>query len=269
VHKIDCEALIKACGILPWNYSYEVPKTIDKILTTKNSETMKVSLQFPEGLLLHSTLIADIITKFADVHCLILGDVTYGACCVDDIASKQLGCDFIVHYGHSCLVAIPDLVIPNALYVFVEIKFDVDLFIESVVANFGDRKDKTFLLLGIIQFNSSLCLARAMLEKAGFKVALPQVKPRSKGEVLGCTSPNLTETTKEGDLCIFVGDGRFHIESTMIKNGHLIFYQFNPYTQQFTLESYDTPRMQGLRLAEVEKAKSAKLFGIILGTLGR
>ena len=67
VHKIDCEALIKACSILPWNYSYEVPKTIDKILTTKNSDTMKVSLQFPEGLLLHSTLIADIITKFADV----------------------------------------------------------------------------------------------------------------------------------------------------------------------------------------------------------
>lgn len=66
-----------------------------------------------------------------------------------------------------------------------------------------------------------------------------------------------------------MGDGRFHIESTMIKNGHLKFYQFNPYTQQFTLEAYDTPKMQGLRLAEVEKAKSAQLFGIILGTLGR
>lgn len=70
---------------------------------------MKVSLQFPEGLLLHSTLIADIISKFCQVECLILGDVTYGACCVDDLASKQLGCDFIVHYGHSCLVKIQDL----------------------------------------------------------------------------------------------------------------------------------------------------------------
>ena len=96
------------------------------------NEVMKVSLQFPEGLLLHSTLIADIICKFCGVECLILGDVTYGACCVDDLASRQLGCDFIVHYGHSCLVAIPDLVIKNALYVFVEIKFDVEIFVESI-----------------------------------------------------------------------------------------------------------------------------------------
>lgn len=136
---------------------------------------MKVSLQFPEGLLLHSTLIADIISKFCKVECLILGDVTYGACCVDDLASKQLGCDFIVHYGHSCLVAIPDLAISNALYVFVEIKFDIDLFVESVDRNFMDYKDKPILLMGIIQFNSSLVRTKGMMEKQkGFKnVILP------------------------------------------------------------------------------------------------
>ena len=126
---------------------------------------MKISLQFPEGLLLHSTLIADIISKFCQVECLILGDVTYGACCVDDLASKQLGCNFIVHYGHSCLVAIPDLAIQNALYVFVEIKFELDLFVESVEQNFKEYKDKPILLMGIIQFNSSLVRAKGMLEK--------------------------------------------------------------------------------------------------------
>ena len=68
---------------------------------------------------------------------------------------------------------------------------------------------------------------------------------------------------------MFVGDGRFHIESTMIKNPHLTFYQYNPYTNKFTHEIYDTEQMMGIRKAEVEKAKSAKMFGIILGTLGR
>jgi 2-(3-amino-3-carboxypropyl)histidine synthase len=76
-------------------------------------------LQFPEGLLLFSTLISDILSTFCKVECLILGDVTYGACCVDDLASKALDCDFIVHYGHSCLVPISDLSIKNALFVFV------------------------------------------------------------------------------------------------------------------------------------------------------
>ena len=32
-----------------------------------------------------------------------MGDVTYGACCVDDFTARALGCDFMVHYGHSCL----------------------------------------------------------------------------------------------------------------------------------------------------------------------
>lgn len=32
-----------------------------------------------------------------------MGDVTYGACCVDDFTARALGADFMVHYGHSCL----------------------------------------------------------------------------------------------------------------------------------------------------------------------
>ena len=32
-----------------------------------------------------------------------MGDVTYGACCIDDYTAKALGADLMVHYGHSCL----------------------------------------------------------------------------------------------------------------------------------------------------------------------
>ena len=34
---------------------------------------------------------------------LIMGDVTYGACCVDDYTATALGAQLLVHYGHSCL----------------------------------------------------------------------------------------------------------------------------------------------------------------------
>jgi 2-(3-amino-3-carboxypropyl)histidine synthase len=37
---------------------------------------------------------------------MILGDVTYGACCIDDFSAKAMGADFLVHYGHSCLVRV-------------------------------------------------------------------------------------------------------------------------------------------------------------------
>ena len=39
------------------------------------------------------------------VETLIMGDVTYGACCVDDFTASAMGCDFMIHYGHSCLGA--------------------------------------------------------------------------------------------------------------------------------------------------------------------
>ena len=41
--------------------------------------------------------------SFTDADTLIMGDVTYGACCVDDFTARALGADLMVHYGHSCL----------------------------------------------------------------------------------------------------------------------------------------------------------------------
>lgn len=51
--------------------------------------------------------------------------VTYGACCIDDYSARALGADFLVHYGHSCLVPI-DVTTIRTLYVFVDIAIDVE-----------------------------------------------------------------------------------------------------------------------------------------------
>lgn len=44
-----------------------------------------------------SCVIADIVTRFTGAECIILGDVTYGACCIDDLGASALGADFLVH----------------------------------------------------------------------------------------------------------------------------------------------------------------------------
>ena len=44
-----------------------------------------------------------IVFRFTECDTVIMGDVTYGACCVDDFTARALGCDMMVHYGHSCL----------------------------------------------------------------------------------------------------------------------------------------------------------------------
>ncbi len=73
-----------------------------------------------------------LVCSFADVeHCFILGDVTYGACCIDDFSAAALGVDFLVHYGHSCLVPVDVTKVP-CMYIFVDIKIDTDHLIESI-----------------------------------------------------------------------------------------------------------------------------------------
>lgn len=117
---------------------------------------------------MHANLIADIVQTFCSdaqtkVECLILGDVTYGACCIDDLASRKLGCDFIVHYGHSCLVPIPEMTIKNVLYVFVEIGIDITNLLETIAFNI--EKSTKIQLMGIVQFNTTLVRVKQLLEK--------------------------------------------------------------------------------------------------------
>jgi 2-(3-amino-3-carboxypropyl)histidine synthase len=55
-----------------------------------------VALQFPEGFQVYACTIADILERFAGVETIVMGDVTYGACCVDDFSARALGADFLV-----------------------------------------------------------------------------------------------------------------------------------------------------------------------------
>ena len=64
-----------------------------------------------------------------------MGDVTYGACCVDDLSAQAMGAQFLVHYGHSCLVQVTKMEIPS-MYVFVEIGIDVNHLIETILVSF-------------------------------------------------------------------------------------------------------------------------------------
>jgi 2-(3-amino-3-carboxypropyl)histidine synthase len=80
-----------------------------------------------------------------------------------------------------------------------------------------------------------LFLSKKALQEKGFeKIVIPQEKPRSSGEVLGCTSPRFESSKEHRNIVIFLCDGRFHMEATMIANPTFEFYQYNPYNREFT-----------------------------------
>jgi len=90
--------------------------------------------------------------SFTSAQAIVLGDVTYGACCIDDFTAISLGCDMLIHYGHSCLgmctfvpsflivlivIAVPiDAVTIKTLYIFVEISIDSQHLTETIRSNF-------------------------------------------------------------------------------------------------------------------------------------
>ncbi|KAF8939069.1 putative diphthamide synthesis protein-domain-containing protein [Dissophora ornata] len=244
---------------LPANYSFEIHKTVWSV---RKAGAKKVALQFPEGLLIFACTISDILEKFCGVETLVMGDVTYGACCIDDFTAVALGCDFMVHYGHSCLVPV-DVTTIKTLYVFVDIGIDVQHFIATVRKNF--ERGSKLVLVGVIQFVQAIQSARRELE-IDYVLNAPQAKPLSPAEILGCTSPQLP---KDEDALVFLGDGRFHLESIMIHNPDLPAFRYDPYSKKFTRERYDHADMHSLRKHAIETAKKAKRFGLILGTLGR
>jgi 2-(3-amino-3-carboxypropyl)histidine synthase len=260
LHDPDINAAI---ALLPSNYSFEIHKTVHRIRT---SGSKKVALQMPEGLLLFATTISDILTQFCPgIETLIMGDVTYGACCIDDYTARALGCDLLVHYAHSCLIPV-DVTKIKTLYVFVDISIDTAHLLATLERNFS--AGKTIAMVGTIQFNATLHEVRAPLERAGFKIVIPQIAPLSKGEILGCTSPRLTNA--DGiDTILYLGDGRFHLESAMIHNPTIPAYRYDPYSRKLTRESYDHAEMYSLRRDAIRAAKQAAKWGLILGSLGR
>ncbi|KZT41094.1 diphthamide synthesis protein [Sistotremastrum suecicum HHB10207 ss-3] len=332
-----------AIALLPSNYSFEIHKTIHQI---RKNEAKMVALQMPEGLQMYACTIADIIERFTDALTVIMGDVTYGACCIDDYTAMALGCDMLVHYGHSCLVPI-DATKIKTLYVFVEINIDGSHLSKTVRLNFpSDRnafhehlidneeerrqipagsqlgslqhlrieapdsstvitdsslasskqdssKRTRLALVSTIQFVAAIQklkeeLTIAPVEDADmqasasgssigvYDVTIPRSKPLSPGEILGCTAPRLTDI----DAILYVGDGRFHLESIMIANPSVPAFRYDPYSKKITRERYDHGEMRSIRDEAVKKAQDSivairtadtksSMWGVILGTLGR
>ncbi|KAI8929305.1 putative diphthamide synthesis protein-domain-containing protein [Entophlyctis helioformis] len=250
--------LNEAIAALPANYNFEIHKSVWQV---RKNGAKKVALQFPEGLLMFALAIADILERFANVETLVMGDVTYGACCIDDYTARAIGCDFMIHYGHSCLVPV-DVTAIKTMYVFVDIGIDTTHFVQTVRHNIeaGTR----IALVGTIQFVSSLQATSRELA-SDYALFVPQAKPLSPGELLGCTAPKLVDQ----DIIIYLGDGRFHLESIMIANPKLPAYRYDPYSKVFTREYYEHDEMHSLRDHAIELGRKAKKFGLILGTLGR
>ncbi|KAJ7591289.1 diphthamide synthesis protein [Mycena floridula] len=289
---LENKQLNSAIKQLPANYSFEIHKTIHHV--RKNSASM-VALQMPEGLQMFACTIADIIEQFTDALTVIMGDVTYGACCVDDYTAVALGCDMLVHYGHSCLVPMDQTTI-KTLYIFVEIGIDSQHLHETIRLNFPDQRDvfataveelESTLAAGesipgpslhrhlriehtpaanVESQNPSLPTRLALVSTIQFVAALQRLKedlsgpyeitiPRSKPLSPGEILGCTAPRLDEVDALLYLGDGRFHLEAIMIANPTVPAFRYDPYSKKLTRERYEHEEMRQVRNDAVQTAR--------------
>lgn len=237
---------------LPNNYNFEIEKLIK---TLKKIKPKYTALQFPDGLLKFSETISQIISKYTIPITLI--DTVYGSCCIDDKTAKSLNCELIVHFGHSCLVPVIHSVIP-VLYIFVDIFIDetnLVSLINTKILNIYNKKE--VCIMGTIQFNGIVRMVGKICE-----INVPQIKPLSPGEVLGCTSPIIKQK-----VVIFVADGRFHLESLMYNNPNCIYYRYCPFNIKLFLEKYNKSKVLEMRSKAIAAYQQAKVIGLIKSRL--
>lgn len=91
----------------------------------------------------------------------ILGDTSYGACCVDEIAAEHISAEAVVHYGRACLS--PTARIP-VIHVFTKQPLDHDAMVKVFKQTYFDRKTK-IILMADVMFQSHVPVLEARLQK--------------------------------------------------------------------------------------------------------
>ena len=247
----------------PHNYVFEIRKTKKRLECLFSN---KLFFQLPEGMSRFYIKLCNIVKKISrtilatTVSC----QITYGACCIQDFLARNFGYLIVFHYGHSCLVSILNCIV-LIIYIFVEIKYDFSFLPQSLKRHFCRRNDR-IMITSTIQFSSELKQIKTYLAKQFNLLEIPQTKPLSPGELLGCTSFSI----KNQSGVIYIGDGRFHVESIFFFNPNIKIIQYNPFTRSLVLLGFKFTDAVSEKENFIEKALFfTKSCNFIFGALGR
>ncbi|KAF1938817.1 diphthamide biosynthesis protein 2 [Clathrospora elynae] len=94
----------------------------------------------------------------------IMGDTSYGACCVDEVAAEHVDADVVIHYGRSCLS--PPSRLP-VVYVFTERPLDLDSVVSTFQETYPD-KDANIILMADIPYAHHIPTLHARFQHSGY-----------------------------------------------------------------------------------------------------
>lgn len=188
--------------------TYEIERTIADI---RKHRYKRVALQFPDSMLGDAPRVIKFLddglataksndkdvsenqhlsnAEFPHVKLFILGDTSYGACCVDEVAADHANADVVVHYGRSCLS--PTSRIP-ALYIFTQQPLDEQRLLGHFKSFYEDLEQK-IILMADVTYQNKVPKILKRLEDQGYRNLFPT-------EVLHDPSSPLPNRTVPADV---------------------------------------------------------------------
>ncbi|WP_456423722.1 diphthamide biosynthesis enzyme Dph2 [Thermococcus sp.] len=218
-----------------------------------------VLIQSPEGLRKEAEELARFLGENG-IEAILHGEVNYGACDPADREAKLLGCNALIHFGHSYMrlhLEVPTLFVPA--FARVEV-------VPALEKNLGEikRLGKRIALVTTTQHIHKLGEAREFLEERGFKVVIGKGDSRVSwpGQVLGC---NFSSAKVEADGVLFIGSGYFHPLGVALATKKPTL-AVNPYSGDALWMNEEAERLVRRRWAQIAKAIDARRFGVVVST---
>ncbi len=236
------------------NYDLKLDEVVEKV---KEMDAKVVGIQFPEGLKIHATMVAEKIENETDAIVLISGDPCFGACDVSDTHMEGL-VDLIIHFGH---IEFPiDYRVP---VLFIEAFSKIDV-LKAVEESLKEIKDYQKIgLVTTIQHLNVLDDIKSLLIENGHEVLIKKGVGTKEGQVLGCNFSAIKDIP--ADAFLFVGSGNFHSLGIKLFTEKPVFIA-DPYMNEVRNIDEFTDRILRIRFAKIIKAKEAQKFGIIVSS---
>lgn len=224
----------------------------------KRAKAKKVFIQVPEGLKMGALDLMGFLEK-KGFEILLSVEPCFGACDIRDREAKMLGCDVLLHIGHS------DFGLKTRVPVIYE-EFEIPCDpIPMLKRHLKKLNCERISLVTTIQFVHCLDKVKRFLEMKGKKVYIGSSGKLKKGQVLGCDYSSAKVLENKVDCFLFIGSGKFHplgLQEVVKKPVFFLDIERNNLTNFFR----EKERMKTLRIMKTQKAKDLKNFGVVVST---
>ncbi len=167
---------------------------------------MRILLQFPEGLRTKAVEIAKKLEEEGH-EVIISAEPCYGACDLRINEAKMLGCDKIIHYGHTRFLK-TDIPVE-----YIEIRENLELT-DEIKKEIDKIKEEKIGLVASLQFIDMIEKVKSYLETIGKKAFVGDGFDGDKflypGQILGCDIREAKKVEKDVEAFLIITTGKFH-----------------------------------------------------------